>query len=356
MQWPSPPVARRPLARAALCLALLSLPPAAAQADGESPDELDRWVPALGLSIQVHGQKASGSVTSSQVLGTPLTDGGCLQQNGTRDAGELCDQSGAPLGRAPIEIVPDSSSSDVGVAMAFGASLELMTPRLTERFYSPRLFAHADATLALAFERNLAGERSPGKLRAPKLSFGLDPREISFQGQGSRAKSEVQPFLFSAGVGSVFTTQLFDRVVRLKPSVEYLWQEQKIIGIAHRLVKLENDQIRPTPDLEDFRRIELDGERIEEQHGLGAGLELEADAGRIGPILFSPFIWGRAYRVLNETEYELVVSNSDPDGRAANGLPAGVPDGTPESVSYKFDFDPWVWRAGIGIRLRFVPQ
>jgi len=360
MQWPSPPVARRPLARAALCLALLSLAPAAVRADSESADELDRWVPSLAVSGQILGQKASGSITSTEILGTPITTvdalgNGCFIE-GTfrpprpdRRTGTICDQDLAGPGRAQLQLVPDTSSSDVGIGMVFGASLEVMSPRLTEQFLSPRVFAHADANLVLAFERNLAGERNPGRFGLPATGGGQDPLEVVVTGQGSRAKTEVQPFLFSAGLGTAFTTTFFDRTVRIKPSFEYMWQQQKLIGQAHRAVKQEQDRPPPAEDpIVDFRFATVNGDRIEDQHGLGIGVEIEADSGRIGPIVFSPFLWGRGYHIVGDTEYELLVNNSDPNGVSAAGVP--------ESVTYRYDFNPWVWRAGAGIRLRFVPR
>ncbi|MGI9591756.1 MAG: hypothetical protein ACR2P8_10345, partial [Myxococcota bacterium] len=80
MRRPSLPVpSLRAARRGALAWgAALCLLPAPALAAGDPDDELDRWVPAFSTSIQILGQQASGSIDSTDVLGTPLTDGGCL--------------------------------------------------------------------------------------------------------------------------------------------------------------------------------------------------------------------------------------------------------------------------------------
>ena len=40
-------------------------------------------------------------------------------------------------------------------------------------------------------------------------------------GQGSRAKLQVRRWVFGAGAGVAFTASVFDRTLRLKPSIEY---------------------------------------------------------------------------------------------------------------------------------------
>jgi len=334
------------------CAAALCLLPAPALAAGDPDDELDRWVPALSTSIQILGQQASGSVESSDVLGTPLTTGGCLiffppppELNGT-----FCDQTGPIQDRPQPELFPATSSHDTGVGMVFGLSAELMSPRLLDSLLSPRVFAHADTSLVLAFERNLAGERSPGGFKLPESGPVQTPAELAIRGQGSRAKSEVQPLLISAGIGVAFTKVILDRTLRIKPSFEYMWQEQKLIGIGHRAVKLEEDfDDSDDATFDDFRLVALDRTETEDQHGLGIGLEIEMDSGRLGPFMLSPFIWGRGYRVVGDIDYTFTVVNEDPDG-----MDPGT--GERESVTYEFEFEPWVWRAGIGVRFRFVPE
>jgi hypothetical protein len=306
-------------------LALLSLAFAApARAGGE--DELSRWAPSLGVYFAMLGQKAKGSITPGLVIETPATNCGITNQ----------DLFGCPASQP--EITSASASSDTGVVPLVGGSLELMTPRLLDAFLSPRLFARGDAADAFGFERNLAGERKPGPFFADEPEPCCpDIFERSVGGQGSRAKAQVRPLVLGAGVGVAFTTTLFGRIVRLKPSVEYLRQEVDLLGSVRRAVKIQD----PTTDfvsLSGFRLIALSASSEETMHGIGGGLELEGDAGRVGPLVLSVFIDGRGYRFTGNLKHTLTDTNE-----------------RGETASWHFDFDPWAWRAGIGARVRWSP-
>ncbi|HKA14713.1 MAG TPA: hypothetical protein VKH41_06825 [Myxococcota bacterium] len=308
-----------------LLLALLSLVFAlSAQAEGEDTDELVRWVPSLGVYFDMLGQKAEGSITPGAVIETPAINCGITNQ----------DLFGCPA--AQTDITTATASSDTSVASLVVGSLELMTPRLLDRFLSPRLFVRGDAAAAFAFERNLAGERKPGPFFTDPLKpTENDVFERSVGGQGSRAKFQVRPLVLGAGFGVAFTTTLFDRTIRLKPSVEYLREEVDLIASVRRAVKLQD----PTPDLSGFRLISLSASEEETLHGLGGGIELETDAGRLGPIMVSVFVNGRGYHFLGNLHHTLTDTNE-----------------RGETASWYYDFDPWAWRAGIGARFRWLPD
>src|SRR5262249_10779735 len=131
----------------------------------EPRDESHRWVPSTSLFFDALGQKLDGAVKTGQVLGPPLSLGGCLGSlpNGTTTTSTpgLCptargsDRStpGAPL-PPPTQILgPDVDGSDTSVAPLVGASLELMTPSLLDAWLRPRLFLHGDGAYAFSFER-----------------------------------------------------------------------------------------------------------------------------------------------------------------------------------------------------------
>src|SRR5688572_26988764 len=66
----------RQLASSAAALVALGFAgPVGAQSSAE--DELDRWVPAFGLAFDMLQHKAEGSITTGEVLGPPLGQGGC---------------------------------------------------------------------------------------------------------------------------------------------------------------------------------------------------------------------------------------------------------------------------------------
>jgi hypothetical protein len=213
-------------------------------------------------------------------------------------------------------------------------ALELTTPRLVAEFLSPRLFAHVDAAIAFAFERNLAGDRKPGPFFVdPFDSSRNEYSEGQVGGQGSRAKIQLRPFVAGGGLGVTFTTSIFERTFRFKPSFEYLYQEVDLIASVHRAVKLRT----PARALDHFRLIELSADGTETLHGLGGGLELEVDAARLGAFGVSVFILGRGYRFTGNLRHTLTDTNE-----------------FGESATWRFELEPWAWRAGVGARLRWL--
>jgi hypothetical protein len=194
------------------------------------------------------------------------------------------------------------------------------------------VFARADAAAAFAFERNLAGERSPGPFFA-EVPRDLDVKEPSVGGQGSRAKMQVRRLVVGAGAGVAFTTSFFARTIRVKPSLEYLREEVDLIASARRAVKLQD----PASDLSAFRLIALEASDEQTLHGLGGGLEIEGDAGRLGPLMLSLYINGRGYRFTGNLRHTLTDTNE-----------------RGETATWRFELDPWAWRAGVGARFRWL--
>lgn len=324
----------RSLRRAASCWLALALSSAPVVAPASEVDELERWVPSVAAFLGVMSQGGEGAITTSDVLGPPLTEGGCLDRNrGTRNGG-LCPGS-------PLELIPNTRSSDTAVTALVGGSAELMTPRLFDALLSPRLFVHGDAMAAFAFDRNLAGERSPGRFVPQELDPNVsDPSEVAVKGQGSRVNTRVQPLALAAGAGVAFTADVFQRTVRIKPSVEYLYQEVKLTGELRRAVKLEEDfDASDDGELADFRLVAFRQTDIERQHGFGGGLEIEADSGRIGAFALSVFFLGRGYRIVGDTDFSLSQVNE-----------------FGEMATWDIELDPWVWRAGLGLRFRYLPE
>jgi hypothetical protein len=329
---------RRIAATGALLVVVVAVPDLARAA---AEDEIERWVPSLGISLGMLGQKAEGASRSSDVLGPPLTTTdalgtGCLVTN--RQTGQMS-RNGGLCGNArqsPPKLRPDTASSDTSIAPLVDGSLELMTPRLLETLLSPRLFVHGDVAISFAFERNLAGEGRPDDFSAPELDQNEDDvPELAISGQGTRTKSEVQPLVLSAGAGIAFTTDVFARTVRFKPSLEFLRQEVDLVGELHRAVKLRT----PVATLDGFRLVVLEASDTEVQHGVGAGLEVDVDAGRLGPFALSFFALGRGYRLLGDLDHTLTDTNE-----------------FGENATWDFEFDPWVWRAGAGLRFRWLPE
>jgi hypothetical protein len=217
-------------------------------------------------------------------------------------------------------------------------SLELMTPGLTSVPGRPRLFVRGDAAASFAFTRDVAKEGSPGEFEvSPNVVY---PTQETIRGQGSATTAEVKPLLISAGAGVAFTVDAWERRLRVKPSVEYMREEIEATGVLHRAARTRVDP-PPTVDEfpEGFRLIELSGDKKQVFHGIGPGLEIEADTGRAGPLILTVYLAGQAYAFLGDLEMEF--SDTNEYG---------------ETATWRFEKDRWGYRAGVGVRFRWVPE
>jgi hypothetical protein len=296
----------------------------------------------LALFFDALGQKLEGSVKTGPVLGPPLPDG-CLDTRfGTRTADTLCDTAREP----DRPILADDEGDDTSVAPLVGASLELMTPSPFDGWLRPRLFLHGDGAAAFSFERNVAGIEGPkefalppGIIPVPDDNPELDQlQELSIVGQGSRSRIQVRPFVWSAGAGIAFSFDWLGRRIRVKPSFEYLHQEMDLIGVVHRAVKLQHPEVSIV-DLRHFRQISLTQKEQRSYDGIGPGLELEVDASRLGPFVSSVYLMGRGYHLLGDLETTLSQTNE-----------------FGETATWTFRPDRWVWRGGVGFRIRWLPE
>jgi len=339
--------------RVAFVLALLALGsalPTAAGADrGETPDETTRWVPSAAVSFEALGQRVDGSLESSDIFGAPLPEG-CEIRPGVFSPNRFCTQP-VPTTQP---LTDSSSGSDLTTAALVGLSLELMAPRFTASLGRPRWFAHADGSLVFGVRRKLAGTGSPGRLGPPPPTSGGLPTNFSedtITGQGSRAYWELQSPIIAAGTGLAFSFDVWGRRIRIKPSFEYMLQEAELEGVALRAVQLRGS-LNPRPDgIEDYRLLSFQANKRVTHHGLGGGIEVEADTSRLGPFVLSVFIGGRVYRLLGDLD-ETLSSNKNLAGPSFE-----QPDGTrPEQATWHFEPENLVWRGGVGLRFRFLPE
>ena len=339
----------RRAALAALCVALLA---SRSDARDDSIPEVERWVPAAAVSFDVLGQHSEGAVESENFSGPPISTGGCPNQPGPN--GE-CSQ---PVASALL-LTPNVRDTDTTTAALVKLSLELMTPRLVDALESPRLFGHADGSLAFAFERKLAGAGKPGPMGlppAPAIGGNTNINEQTITGQGNRAFSELQTGVFTAGAGIAFTVKAFDRTLRIKPSFEYLRQEIEFSGVANRAIQIRGgigNAANPRPDsLDDFRLLSFSARTTRIQHGIGGGLELEADTQQVGPFLVSVFAGAHLYHMLGDLDVTLC---SDQNSVGPSFSPDACETGTGEKVVWRFEPDDFAWQGGVGLRFRFVP-
>jgi hypothetical protein len=248
-------------------------------------DETERWVPSVAVFGGIIGQTASGDVIS----------------------GLVCPDPTVPC--PPLPPIPLALTINQPIRPPDGPN------------GVPTVVAGEDTLLALAPTMGL---------------FNLPEQVVT--GQGSRTRAEIQPFVLSAGLGVAFTLDIGHRRIRIKPSVEYLRETLDITGIVNRAVKITNPA-RPQDGLDSFRLISLTSSTTEVYHGVGPGLEFEADALRAGPFMLSLFVAGQAYSIFGDRDIEL--SDTNEFG---------------ETAEWRFQKEKWGWGARAGLRFRWLPE
>ena len=98
-----------------------------------------------------------------------------------------------------------------------------------------------------------------------------------------------------------------------------------------------------------MREVNLAAEDSLMLNAIGPGVELEMDAGRFGSIGASVYLGAHFYRVLGDRDVDLsadsgIVGNNPPDGVRPDRYIA----------DWKFKMDPWMYRAGLGIRFHWL--
>lgn len=290
--------------------ALGGIPGARADAD-ETQVESDaqRWLPGLAVTSSGFFQERSGSVTSVE-RGTSLGDSNA-------------------------------------VLWSMGLDAELMAPAVRVIPGSPRIFTHVGALLSFDKEDPVANEDDPGRPEVKVLQpSGIRPFS-GVTGTGSATRIETRPLMLSAGLGVAFQTQLGGLVLRLKPSVEWQFQRDRIrAALGHAEVE------GPMPDFcTPCRLLFIDGTATEDYHSIGPGLELEVDAARLGEnLVLSVFTTTHALAVIGSRETEFAKTQEwTTDGAPSVGR-------APSTVVSTYRRDRWQFRAGIGLRVRWFPE
>lgn len=274
----------------AACIVLLS---SASSAEPLAVDESQRWVPSLAL-------------TSGMLVGN------------TR-------------GEVESSVRPSAIGTQSLISPWLGGSLELMTPAWEPLGGRTRFFVHGGLAGNVGFERDLAKEGAPAAFVAPTIpAFG---DEALVQGQGSVTRAEPTDFQASAGIGFSITIDTEERRFRIKPSIEYLVEEVEISGLVHRATSID-------PDIPSFNFFVISGAEEKYFHGIGPGLEVEADIVRKGPVMLALTGSGGAYYNLGDRD--VVVSSTDPTGA--------------ESATWRYRRDAWTYRFNVGLRFRWAPK
>jgi hypothetical protein len=225
-----------------------------------------------------------------------------------------------------------------------GFSAELATPALGPVPGRPRLFVHGDASILFDSQESVANQGSPGPLleMGPPSNPNQPPPVAAVTGQGSAVKVQTQPLGLSAGAGVAFSLEAWERAFRIKPSIEWQWQEDEVtgqLGVAESIADPGNPQAQCP-----CRKVLVEASTTQGFHSLGAGLEIEMDAARAGPVMLSLYTSGQAYHVLGDRTVELTGTGTFDDGDRDVSFVAG------------YERDPWHCRIGVGLRLRWLPE
>jgi len=304
---------------------LLALLPAGRLRAQVNDFDVDGWTPGVALWGGMLFSEIDSSLATSDVLGP-----------------------GVDVGTPSQPIQPSESGRDLQPVPFVGTSLELMSPPVDEAMGArPRFFVHADFNLNFAQEDDIArsANAGPDLTIPPSLEGTIRISADVLLGQGTRTSVEIEPLSYGAGLGAAFEVQLFDQIIRIKPSIEYFSYEVQASGIVSRAVALVD--VTPEPnDLSDFRHILLESRRSKRFHGLGPGIEIETDAARVGSLVTSVFLSARAYSMFGNLEIrDNVFNTSDPDPLAQQ-----------ENARFETEIDRWLYRGSVGVRLRWAPK
>ena len=241
-----------------------------------------------------------------------------------------------------------------------GGSAEIATPRIDFIPARPRLFAHADLFYSLDSDESITNESKPGD-PITDLSIQLENNAAvsGAIGTGTSLRSQSEPLILSGGLGLSFETELAGRRLRIKPSLEWMFQRDEFrLDFAH-VETVGFDPLRCTPRC---RAVSTSNQETEGFHSLGPGLEVELDTGRMGDFTLSIFTQFRALRILGDRKFDIQATGSwftrtltNPPVREIVSIdPApGRADSTATSTYRR---DPWGFYAAAGIRILWNPE
>ena len=297
--------------RATLSLLTLALAlPFCASAQPNDDEGRQRWIPAIGLEVGFLSQDGASSSGTSLVLGPAFNPN-------------------------PQLIRPADAGSGALLGATFAGEVELHTPAL-EIPGAPRLFGRVGLAGLLSSSKRINQEGSLSAIEDP----GSIDSEDDIIGQGSATEADIDAFLVRVGLGISIALPFAERRVRFKPSFEYLREELTVSGLAQRAVALTN----PLTSLANARVISFRAEQTQEFHGIGPGLELEAEAVRGGDFVWTVFAGGQAYYFLGDRKMELSASDAPPG------------PGFGESAAWTYEKDQWGFHVGVGMRIRWLPE
>ena len=244
----------------------------------------------------------------------------------------------------------------------FGASAQVETPRVSSIPGRPRFFARADVFYSVDNKESLASEGVPDDPIA-KLGDGYNleagPVEQNV-GRGTALRPQTEPLILGGGVGVSVETEVSGRTLRIKPSLEWMFQRDEISLEFSDVEGNGSDLERCQPEC---RAVSINAQDTKGYHSLGPGVELDYDVGRAGDFSVSLFSRFQALAILGDRKSRLVATGSwqtrtveriNGENVITSVEPAtGRADTT---VSARYERDTWSYFAGAGFRIYWDPE
>jgi hypothetical protein len=321
----------------------------------DAPGE-HRWVPSLAVTGGVTVQRQQGDQSSLLFKG----DGANPQP--------------------PTTLRPGKTADDQAASPFVGGALELMTPALPS-FPRLRLFATGEVLPTFATKRQLVHDGEPSRIHGPDLGAVLaveednkhftsgalgtqgGPRPTSLvygsdeaNGAGMRTVAKVENLVFGAKAGFAYAFEWRGRLMRIKPSLG--WIHYKISARGYLVDAIcgpgtttngtactnTYNQAGQITNVGHLREVILKGHGSGEFDGVGPGVDLEMQTGRIGPVATAIFIGIGGYYVPGKREFHFTAAHTYNDFFGNDTATA----------TWRTRVTPWIYRGGLGVRFQWV--
>jgi hypothetical protein len=300
----------------------------------------DRWIPSFALTTGVFWGRQHATVSSD-----------CFDPDSGPSTPTSCNPEIDAYG--PV-LRQGADQNELAVTPYVGGNLSLETPVLG-RLGRPRLFAGLELPYQFGIDRNVAQKERPTGIKEPdNLEAGETLDEGAMLGVGSRTRSEVQGLTFGANAGVAFSFEAFGKQFHVKPSANWLRTQITVRGrIEHGICIQEGgiqhcdvDGIQPPGAMAFTRIITLKGRDGIWLDGIGPGVDVEMETGHFGPYTVTAFFGGGGYYLLGDRSVAFEAQRTI--GPDQLGDPVGY------HANFSFRVSPWLYRAGLGLRLSWV--
>jgi hypothetical protein len=267
---------------------------------------------------------------------------------------------------------PPKYDNDVAATAFVGGALELMTPELPVPT-GPRLFVTGEILPSFGPERQVQDDE-PSRIRGPELNtvpaveednthftnVPGRPRRQPFsedevKGDGMRTRWEVKQMVYSAKAGVAFGFDLLGRELRIKPSVGWINFAVEAKGL---LVHADCDPVTQCTNTYTSAGVLFSPGFVRESilsaqdgdvfNGFGPGVDLEMDTGRLGPLSTALFMGLAGYYIPGDRDIDFNAVKTFDDQLSPS------PEVDVNSAIFHVRIDPWLWRAGIGMRFHWI--